>query len=424
MGPGETVRLDHVMISKRDPEMTADRWNNEEFKAFMKYVDQYATTYYVKFLADYYAAYAEEVRLSICSGNGVYASGSQEDPSLGCDCDDGWRGDDCELLCPACANGACVVVNVTTTTTDDAAGSTAIETTTLATTCDCELGWAGTLCDVQCPPCEYEHSACVTDAAGNPACACDAGRGGAYCQHECPPCDYGTFYFTLDPVRPRSRGARRSLRAFSPGVRFSPHRVPRCFQSRHTSTPLNSASDAYELHPDIASYGPSTLRLFDVRLDDVLWRLPRRRREVRVRRRARPRRRPVRAPVPARAKLLRRGAVLARSGRAAIRRHDGVGTVQRFSVLRVRRRVGRRGVRASVPRDRGPPGVAGAVRVPRERDVLAGRGGGAVPVRERVHGRQVSGARARGGPPVYPPARVLFFTFVFHPPAPRFRRYV
>ena len=45
MGPGETVRLDHVMISKRDPEMTADRWNNEEFKAFMKYVDQYATTY-------------------------------------------------------------------------------------------------------------------------------------------------------------------------------------------------------------------------------------------------------------------------------------------------------------------------------------------------------------------------------------------
>jgi hypothetical protein len=223
MGPGETVRLDHVIISKRDPEMTADRWNNEEFKAFMKYVDQYATTYYVKFLADYYAAYAEEVRLSICSGNGVYASGSQEDPSLGCDCDDGWRGDDCELLCPACANGACVVVNVTTTTTtDDAAGSTAIETTTLATTCDCELGWAGTLCDVQCPPCEYEHSACVTDAAGNPACACDAGRGGAYCQHECPPCDYGTFYVALDPVRPRSRGERRSLRTFSPGVSLRP----------------------------------------------------------------------------------------------------------------------------------------------------------------------------------------------------------
>ena len=36
--------------------------------------------------------------------------------------------------------------------------------------------------------------------------------------------------------------------------RIAPPRVPR-FQSRHTSTPLNSASDAFQLHPDIASYG-------------------------------------------------------------------------------------------------------------------------------------------------------------------------
>jgi hypothetical protein len=41
--------------------------------------------------------------------------------------------------------------------------------------------------------------------------------------------------------------------------RISPPRVPR-FQSRHTSTPFNSsASDAFELHPDVRSYGPSTL---------------------------------------------------------------------------------------------------------------------------------------------------------------------
>jgi hypothetical protein len=40
--------------------------------------------------------------------------------------------------------------------------------------------------------------------------------------------------------------------SFSPGVRFSPPRVPR-FQPRHTATPFNSASDAYELHPDNAS---------------------------------------------------------------------------------------------------------------------------------------------------------------------------
>jgi len=45
-------------------------------------------------------------------------------------------------------------------------------------------------------------------------------------------------------TRPRRRrGERRSLRTFSPAVRLSPPRVPR-FQSRHTSTPFNSASDA------------------------------------------------------------------------------------------------------------------------------------------------------------------------------------
>jgi hypothetical protein len=43
-----------------------------------------------------------------------------------------------------------------------------------------------------------------------------------------------SFYLTLVPIRPRSRGERRSLRTFSPGVRFSPPRVPR-FRSRHTA---------------------------------------------------------------------------------------------------------------------------------------------------------------------------------------------
>ena len=58
---------------------------------------------------------------------------------------------------------------------------------------------------------------------------------------------------TLVPIRPRWRGERRSLRTFSPGVRLSPP-TPR-FQSRHTSAPFNSASDAFQLHPDVRSYG-------------------------------------------------------------------------------------------------------------------------------------------------------------------------
>ena len=42
--------------------------------------------------------------------------------------------------------------------------------------------------------------------------------------------------------------------------RYSPPRVPR-FQSP-PSTPFNSASDAFQLHPDVRSYGPSTLKWY------------------------------------------------------------------------------------------------------------------------------------------------------------------
>ena len=53
-----------------------------------------------------------------------------------------------------------------------------------------------------------------------------------------------SIYCTLVPVRPRSRCELHSLRTFSPPI------TPR-FQSRqHTSTPHNSATDAFERHPD------------------------------------------------------------------------------------------------------------------------------------------------------------------------------
>ena len=66
----------------------------------------------------------------------------------------------------------------------------------------------------------------------------------------------GAFVFTLVPIRPRRRGARRSLRTFSPGASLRPSPTPR-FQSP-PATPFNSASDAFQLHPDDnASYGQS-----------------------------------------------------------------------------------------------------------------------------------------------------------------------
>jgi hypothetical protein len=59
VGPGETVRLDHVMISKRNPHPDPAHWHEEENIAFMAYIDRYAQDYKVKFLADYFADYAE-----------------------------------------------------------------------------------------------------------------------------------------------------------------------------------------------------------------------------------------------------------------------------------------------------------------------------------------------------------------------------
>ena len=58
----------------------------------------------------------------------------------------------------------------------------------------------------------------------------------------------GAFY-TLVPIRPRSRGGRRSLRT-SPVVSLRP---PLAFNTRPRR--LSTPSDAFQLHPDVRSYG-------------------------------------------------------------------------------------------------------------------------------------------------------------------------
>jgi E3 ubiquitin-protein ligase HUWE1 len=60
--------------------------------------------------------------------------------------------------------------------------------------------------------------------------------------------DAGAFY-TLVPIRPRRRGERRSLRTL-PGVSLRPSLA---HNPRHRR--LSTPSDAYELHPDVRSYG-------------------------------------------------------------------------------------------------------------------------------------------------------------------------
>ena len=56
------------------------------------------------------------------------------------------------------------------------------------------------------------------------------------------------------PYDPRSRGERRSLRTL-PGVSLRP---PLAFDPRPRR--LSTPPDAFELHPDVASYGPSTVK--------------------------------------------------------------------------------------------------------------------------------------------------------------------
>jgi hypothetical protein len=64
----------------------------------------------------------------------------------------------------------------------------------------------------------------------------------------------GAFYLTLVPIRPRWRGERHSLRTFpSASLRPGSH----AFNPRPRR--LSTSTDAFELHPDIRSYG-TTLR--------------------------------------------------------------------------------------------------------------------------------------------------------------------
>ena len=63
-------------------------------------------------------------------------------------------------------------------------------------------------------------------------------------------------FCTLVPIRPRSRGERRSLRTFLPGASLRPGSLAFNPSPRRLSTP----TDAFQLRPDVASYGPSTLR--------------------------------------------------------------------------------------------------------------------------------------------------------------------
>jgi len=91
--------------------------------------------------------------------------------------------------------------------------------------------------------------------------------------------DSGAFY-TLVPIRPRSRGERRSSRTL-PGVSLRP---PLAFNPRPRR--LSTPSDAFELHPDFALYGTTLSSRRGDRRDRARGRRGRARRSPRGRRAA------------------------------------------------------------------------------------------------------------------------------------------
>ena len=204
-GTGETVRLDHVIIARKDKELTPSKWIANEHAKFLQYANTYANEYKVMYLVDYFTVNAEILRISICHGNGVYIDG---DADNGCACYVGFVGDECEGTCPQCSpigtvggedfsdgiTGGCVL-------DDDPSSASLSYLESIGaleeikggapTKCVCKEGYAGLLCDQLCLQCAGGVDECVTDpTTGDPACVCPSGKGGAYCQHYCPPCDY------------------------------------------------------------------------------------------------------------------------------------------------------------------------------------------------------------------------------------------
>jgi hypothetical protein len=71
MGPGETVRLDHVMIAKKDPHTDPTHWLALEFANFMSWVEQYSKDYSVAYLTGAFLFFLFEVLFMLVRAIGL-----------------------------------------------------------------------------------------------------------------------------------------------------------------------------------------------------------------------------------------------------------------------------------------------------------------------------------------------------------------
>jgi len=207
-GRGEVVRLDNVAYVERDPLPDHPRrWQRREHEAYMQYLSVYGDRYEIAFLREYFDIFAEELRLSICSGNGVWEDGIEFGP---CICAEGWVGTQCEFPCPLCLFGKCNLEVVTQNVTLEGAGvnGTDLETTedVNVITCACNEGYVGDACNLPCPQCGVNSTCIASSDSGPPrgVCDCEQGITGDLCDITCIPCDFsgGKCVATGDPAYP------------------------------------------------------------------------------------------------------------------------------------------------------------------------------------------------------------------------------
>jgi hypothetical protein len=136
----------------------------------------------------------------VCANGSCGAYGSCNDGVDGdgtCRCEVGWAGSLCNVCalgfyggnctqCPACVSGNC---------DEGLAGSgacTCATTTVVGALCDaCIPGFFGATCTGVCPPCATPHGICDDGMAGRGTCTCDRGWAGALCS-ACAPGFFGS----------------------------------------------------------------------------------------------------------------------------------------------------------------------------------------------------------------------------------------
>ena len=126
-----------------------------------------------------------------CSGHGFCDEGVSRNGT--CRCIEGWIGDACDVSCPVGSNSLVC--------SGSARGSCVLSEQRTSSICTCLPLYAGPVCELNCPTVSGQvcagHGACWNGRLGNGTCKCDVGWAGSACNVECA-CD--SAHGECDPV--------------------------------------------------------------------------------------------------------------------------------------------------------------------------------------------------------------------------------